>query len=77
MSSTEMGLRCLLQGFCFLFTYWAGVESSPLLVKSLIGLLQQALMIDDGGCGVLGGINDWQTKPMLQELAFLHICDEI
>jgi hypothetical protein len=45
------------------FIYWAGVEPSPLLLRSLIGLLYEPWIIGDDDCGAISGINTRQWKP--------------
>jgi hypothetical protein len=40
------------------FVSWAGVKRSPLLQKSLIGLLYQPWMIDGDDCGAIRGMNE-------------------
>jgi hypothetical protein len=38
------------------------VESSPLLLLSLIGLFHQPWMIDADDCGAISGMSKWQEK---------------
>jgi hypothetical protein len=43
----------------FFFPFWDGVESSPLLVRPLNGLLHQPRLTDDADddeCGAIGGM---------------------
>jgi hypothetical protein len=47
----------------FLFTYWAGVGPSPLLLLPLIGLLYQLWMMDGDDCEGISGMDEWQEKP--------------
>jgi hypothetical protein len=50
------------------FIYRTGVEPSPLLLRSFIGLLYQPRMIDDDNdCGALSEMNEWQGKPKYWE----------
>jgi hypothetical protein len=49
--------------FLFLFIYGAGVESKPLLLRAIIGLLDKPWMIDDDDYGAVSGMNGWQGKP--------------
>jgi hypothetical protein len=53
--------------FYFLFICKAGVESSPLLLLSLISLIFQPWAIDGDECGAINGINEWQGKPKYWE----------
>jgi hypothetical protein len=41
----------------------AGVEPSPLLLQSFIGLLHQPRDIDGDDSGIVTGMNEWQGKP--------------
>jgi hypothetical protein len=52
-----------IYSFIHLFIYWAGVEPSPLLLRSLIGLLYQPWMMDGDDYEAIGGMHDWQAKP--------------
>jgi hypothetical protein len=45
--------RCVL---VYLFLLFLGVRLSPLGTAATTGLLDQPQMIDDGDCGVIGGI---------------------
>jgi hypothetical protein len=45
-----------------LFICVAGVEPSPLLLWSFIGLLYQPWMVDCDDCGAISGRNEWQRK---------------
>jgi hypothetical protein len=51
----------------FSFIYGAGVQPSPLKLWQFIGLLYQSWMVDSDECGAIGGINEWQWKPMYTE----------
>jgi hypothetical protein len=45
--------------------YCPGMEPSPVLLRSFIGLLYQPWMTDD--CGAFGGMNELQGKPKYLE----------
>jgi hypothetical protein len=47
----------------FLFIYGAGVEPSPLLLGTSVGLVYQPWTIDGDDCGAISGMNEWQGKP--------------
>jgi hypothetical protein len=47
--------------------YGAGVEPSPLLLRSFIGLLYQPWVIDGDDYGAISGMNEWQGKPNFPE----------
>jgi hypothetical protein len=51
----------------FLFIYWTGVEPSPLLLRSLVGLLYQSWITDGEDCEGIGGTNDCQGKSKYSE----------
>jgi hypothetical protein len=53
--------------FFLLLVYGAGVEPSPLLLWSFIGLLYQPLMIDGDDFGVNSGKNECQGNPKCSE----------
>jgi hypothetical protein len=49
--------------YIFLFIYGAGMETSPLSLRSVVGLLYQLWMIDGYDCGTTSRMNEWQSKP--------------
>jgi hypothetical protein len=46
----------------FSFVYGAGVQPSPLLLRSFIGLLYLHWMIDGDDCGAVNGMKEWKEK---------------
>jgi hypothetical protein len=56
-----------LRSFLFVSFYGAGVEPSPLLLRSLMGLLYQPWMIDGHVCRDISGINEWKGKLKYSE----------
>jgi hypothetical protein len=44
------------------------VESSPPLLRPLIGLLYQPWMIDGDDCGAVDGMTKWQDEPKYSEI---------
>jgi hypothetical protein len=59
--------------FYFLFTYEAGVEPSPLVLRQLIGLLYQPWMIDGDDCGAVGGMNDKGKPKYLEKTSLITV----
>jgi hypothetical protein len=49
----------------------AGVEPSPLVLRSFIGLLYQPWMIVGDDCGVINEMNKWHGKPEYSKKACL------
>jgi hypothetical protein len=47
----------------FLFIHGAGVDTSPLLLQSFIGLLYQPWTTEGDICGEISGMNEWQGTP--------------
>jgi hypothetical protein len=45
-----------------LFKYGAGVEPSPLLLRSFVVLAHHSWMIDGDDCEAISGINEWQEE---------------
>jgi hypothetical protein len=60
----------LFLSFIYLFIAGTEVEPSPLLLRPFIGLLHQPWMVDADDYGAIGGMNEWQGKPMYSEETF-------
>jgi hypothetical protein len=50
-----------------IITMGVGVERSPLLPWTFIGLLYQPWMIDGDDCGAISGLNEWQERLKYSE----------